>query len=207
MFSEGWGRWHLLVVDHAAVLGWLTTELLVWSDEVSAAESCDDDVTLLTPVSATSSDSDISVELPVSFSIIDHDVPSARTQDPSIHPHTRTTVQWPLIRVYPGRPVPEETFTHSHPSRSSDILYQLPPFTTIHSILFVQFTCLTVLFDKLSPGPHWSSSWSWTLYFILHTFLHVIIIIFSQHMPSPSIPIHSIHPQTHMQSSLCAAEM
>jgi len=46
----------------------------------------------------------------------------------------------------------------------------------------VQFTCLTVLFDNLSPGPLWSSSWSWSLYFILHAFLHPIII-FSQHMP------------------------
>ena len=30
--------------------------------------------------------------------------------------------------------------------------------------------CLTVLFDNLSPGPLWSSSWSWTLYFVLHFF-------------------------------------
>ena len=50
-----------------------------------------------------------------------------------------------VVRDYPGGPVPEETFTHSHPSWSSDILYQLPPFTTIHSILCVQFMCLTIL--------------------------------------------------------------
>ena len=86
-------------------------------------------------------------------------------------------------------PVPEETFTHSCPSWSSDILYQLPPFTMIHSILFIQFTCLTVLFHNLSPGPLWSSSWSWTLYFILHAFLHLIIIIFSQQRPIPSQPV------------------
>ena len=98
--------------------------------------------------------------------------------------HTHTTVKRPLVRDNPGRPVPEETLTHSHPSWSLDILYQLPPFTTIHSILCVQFTCLTVLFDNLSPGPLWSSSWSWTLYFILHAFLHPISIIFSQHMPN-----------------------
>ena len=55
---------------------------------------------------------------------------------------------------------------HSHPSWSSDILYHLPPFTTIHHILFVQFTSLTVLSDNLSPGPLWSSSWPWTLNFI-----------------------------------------
>ena len=72
----------------------------------------------------------------------------------------------------------------SRPSWSSDILHQLPPFTTIHSILCVQFMCLTVLSDNLSPGPLWSSSWSWALYFILHAFLHPVIIIFSQHMPS-----------------------
>jgi len=61
---------------------------------------------------------------------------------------------------------PEETFTHSHASWSSDSIYQLIPSTTIHNIL-VQFTCLTVLFHNLSPGPLWSSSWYGTLYFIL----------------------------------------
>ena len=71
--------------------------------------------------------------------------------------HTDTTVYRPFVRDYLGRPVPEETFTHSHPSWSSDILYQLPPFTTIHSILCVQFTCLTVLFHSLSPGLLWFS--------------------------------------------------
>ena len=68
----------------------------------------------------------------------------------------------------------QKKFTHSHPSWSSDILYQLPPFTTIHSNLCVQFKCLTVLIDHLSPGPLWSFSWSWTLYFILHAFLSVL---------------------------------
>ena len=59
----------------------------------------------------------------------------------------------------------------------------------ILSILFVQFTSLTVLSYNLSPGPLWSSSWPWTLNFILHAFLHQIIIIFSQHMPVPPQPI------------------
>ena len=35
-------------------------------------------------------------------------------------------------RDYPCWPVPEETFTHSHAFWSSDILYQLPPSTTLH---------------------------------------------------------------------------
>ena len=48
---------------------------------------------------------------------------------------TTTTVLWPFVRDYPGDPVPEETITHSHLSCSSTILYQLPPSTTIHSII------------------------------------------------------------------------
>jgi len=89
------------------------------------------------------------------------------------HTHTHTSVYRPLVWDYQGRPVPEETLTHSHPSWSSDILYQLPPFASassissfLHSILCVQFTCLTVLSDNLSPGPLWSSSWSWALYIL-----------------------------------------
>jgi len=100
--------------------------------------------------------------------------------------HNRLMAVGPVL---PGRPVPVETLTHLHPSWSSDILYQLPPFTTIHSILCVQFTCLTVLFNNLSLGLLWSFSWSWTLYFILHAFLHPVIIFFSQHMPIPTQPV------------------
>ena len=84
------------------------------------------------------------------------------------HTHNRLTA---FVRDNPGRPVPQETLTHSHPTGSSDILYHLPPFTAIHGILFVHFfACLTVLSYNLSPGPLWSSSWSWTLNFILRTF-------------------------------------
>ena len=88
------------------------------------------------------------------------------------HTHNRLR---PLIRDNPGRPVPEETLTHSHPSWSLDILYHLPPFTTINGILFIHFTCLTVLSYDLFSGPLWSSCWSWTLNFILLTFLHPIV--------------------------------
>jgi len=34
-------------------------------------------------------------------------------------------------------------------------------------------------FSHLCPGPLWSSSWLWTLYFILCAFLHSIIIFFA----------------------------
>ena len=102
------------------------------------------------------------------------------------HTHNRLTA---YVRDNLGRLVPEETLIHSHPTWSSDILYHLPPFTMIHGILFVHFTCLTILSDNLCPGFLWSSSWSWTLNFILHTFLYPIIVIFSQHMPIPTQPI------------------
>jgi len=49
----------------------------------------------------------------------------------------------------------------------------------------IQLTCLTVLSNNLFPGP----LWSWTLNFILHAFLHPIIIIFSQHVPIPTQPV------------------
>ena len=89
--------------------------------------------------------------------------------------------------------------TFLHPSCSSDILYQFRPSTTIHSILLVQFTYLTVLYHNLSLGPLWSSSWSRTHYFILHTFVHPIITL-SQHIPTACfavVPMLSHHINSH----------
>ena len=54
---------------------------------------------------------------------------------------TTTTVLRPFVRDYLGEPVPEETLTY-RPSWSSSNLYQLLPFTTIHSILPLPITCL-----------------------------------------------------------------
>jgi len=100
---------------------------------------------------------------------------------------TTTTVLRPFVRDYPGEPVPEETLTHP-PSWSSSDLYQLPPSTTIHSIL-VQITCLAVFLHNLFPCPLWSTSWSGALHLIFHTFLHTISVIFLQHMPISSQPV------------------
>ena len=49
--------------------------------------------------------------------------------------------------------------------------------------------CSTVFFHNLSPSFLWSTSWPGTLHFIRHTFLHPIIVFFSQHMPIPSQPV------------------
>jgi len=69
----------------------------------------------------------------------------------------------------PGEPVPEETFTHSHLSWSSIVPNLLHPSNTIHGILPVQSTRLTILFHNLSPSLLWSTSWPGTLHFILFT--------------------------------------
>ena len=75
------------------------------------------------------------------------------------------------MALFPGLPGWAGTRRDIHPLTPiliSNIVYQLPPSTTIHSILFVQFMCLTVLFHNLSPFPLWSSFSTGTLYFILH---------------------------------------
>jgi len=76
----------------------------------------------------------------------------------------------PIAQDYPGKPISQETFTHSNLSWSSIILYLLPLSTTIDNILPVQFMCLTVFLHNLSPSPPWSTSCSGTLHFI-HFFI------------------------------------
>ena len=49
----------------------------------------------------------------------------------------------------------------------------------IHSIFPVQFTCLTVFLHNFCPSPLWSTSWSGTLHFILHTFLHPLVFFWN----------------------------
>jgi len=68
------------------------------------------------------------------------------------HTHTHTTILQ-LSGFCMGRPRSAGrriTFTHSHLSWSSVHPYLLPPSTTIHGILSVQFMCLTVFFHNLS---------------------------------------------------------
>ena len=74
-----------------------------------------------------------------------------------------------------GEPVPEETLTNSW---SSIAPYLLHPSNTIHGILPVQSTCLTIFFQNVSPSILWYTSWPGTLHFILHTFLHLIMSSF-----------------------------
>jgi len=95
-----------------------------------------------------------------------------------------------FVRDNLGELVPEETFTHSHLLWSSIISYLLPPSVTIHGILSVQFTCLRLFpqsFSQILFGL--TTSWPGTIDFILHTFLHPIIVFFLQHIPLPLQPV------------------
>ena len=69
------------------------------------------------------------------------------------HTHTHTHTQpfygcLDLVWANPGELVKEETFTHSHLPQSSIVPYLLYSSNTIHGILPVHFTCLTVFFPQ-----------------------------------------------------------
>ena len=76
--------------------------------------------------------------------------------------------------------------THTQPDhRTSFIIFlhlQRSMASSLFSLRAWQFSRTTSL------QVLWSSSWPWTLNFILHAFLHPIII-FSQHMPIPTQPV------------------
>jgi len=100
---------------------------------------------------------------------------------------SRKTVVWVcVVSDYPGEPVPEETFTHSHLIWSSIILYQLPPSTVIYSILPVQFTCLIVFFAE----PLCKSSLVYLLVWIPP--IHTPYISWSNHCPLFATHAHII---------------
>ena len=92
-----------------------------------------------------------------------------------------------IVRDNPAEPVPEETFTHyTHRSHQSSLSAFSIYYDTWHPLYSIHL--LYSLFPQ-SPSFLWSTSWPGTLHFILHTFLHPIIVFFSQHMPIPSQPV------------------
>jgi len=104
------------------------------------------------------------------------------------HTHNRFTALWILsstTRV--SRYQKKHSPTHTHRGHQSclyafSIYYDPwhPPYS-IHM--------LYSLFHNLSQSFLWSTSGPGTLHFILHTLLHPIIVVFSQHMPIPSKPV------------------
>ena len=85
------------------------------------------------------------------------------------------TILWPFVWDYPSEPVPEETFTHSHLSWSSAILYQLPPSATVHSIflcsVYVPDSLFAPLLQVLFVLPlHLKPSTSYSIHFFTQSF-------------------------------------
>ena len=79
-----------------------------------------------------------------------------------------------MVQDYQGRPVPEEVpTTHTHPDQRTSLINFIRP-TTIHSILCVQFTCLTVLFDNFTRS-------SLVLLMVLDPLLHTPCISSPNH--------------------------
>ena len=93
------------------------------------------------------------------------------------HAHTHTTVLW-LCILSGTIQMSRYQKKHSYLSWSSIISYLLPPSSTIHGILCVQFTCLTV--SVVSPWPwpwpktqghkpwQWTKNAVWNFYFFLY---------------------------------------
>ena len=70
--------------------------------------------------------------------------------------------------------------THTYPDHQSSFICFLHLLWSIASSLF-NLRAWQVFLHNLCPSPLWSTSWSHTLHFILHTFLHPTIVFFLQY--------------------------
>ena len=104
----------------------------------------------------------------------------------NVHTHTQPFNGLLSGTTRVGRYRKKHSPTHTHTDHRASFITFLHLQLSMASS--VQFMSLTVLSDNLSPGPLWSSSWPWTLNFILHAFLHPVIV-FSQHMPISTQPV------------------
>jgi len=77
--------------------------------------------------------------------------------------------------------------THTYRGHQSSLISFLHLLRSKASSLLNLRACQS--FSTISLSFLWSTSWPGTLHFILHTFLHPIIVFFSQHMPIPPQPV------------------
>jgi len=123
------------------------------------------------------------------------------------HTHTHTTVLW-LSGFCPVQPGWAGTRRNIHPLTPIVVIsYLLPPFITIHGILPVQFTCLTVFFHNLSPSftnhcllfrahAHTIA----TLFAVVLRLCHLLLVSLSTHYLELYL-LNVTHPSNH--SRLC----
>jgi len=78
--------------------------------------------------------------------------------------------------------------THTYPGYQSSFMSFLHLQRSIASSLFNLHVWQSFCTTSLSC-PLWFTSWSTTLHFILHTYLHPVTVFFLQHMPIPMQPV------------------
>jgi len=106
------------------------------------------------------------------------------------HTHNHFTALWILsgatqVRRYQKKHSPTHTYRGHQSSLSASSIYY-DPWHPLCSI-YVPDSLLD-FYHNISPS-FWSTSWPSTLHFILHTFLHPIIVFFSPHVPIPLQPV------------------
>ena len=104
-----------------------------------------------------------------------------------VHTHNRLMALCPGLLVWDGTRRNIHP-AHTHPDHQTSLSTSVYLLRSIASSLLNLLACKS-LTDSLSLGPLWSTCWSGTLYCILHTILHSVIIFFLQHMPIPSQPV------------------
>jgi len=89
-----------------------------------------------------------------------------------------TTFLWPFVRDYPvSRYQKKCSPTHTYPDHQSSCICFFHLLQSMASYLFRQHAWQSFCTISI-PSFLWYSSWSGTLHFILHTFLHPIIVFF-----------------------------
>jgi len=103
---------------------------------------------------------------------------------------TTTTTISRLFGLCPGQPGWASTRRNIHPLTPIVVINYPLSASSIFYHLWRPCSLLNLhawqSFSTISLQVFWSTSWPGTLYFILHTFLHSIIVFISQHMPIPS---------------------
>jgi len=93
-----------------------------------------------------------------------------------------------FVQDIPESRYPKKTFTtHNYFGHQSSLMCFLHLLRSMASSLFN--LCAWQSFHNLSSSFLWCTSWPGTLHFILHTFLHLIIVFFSQHISVLSLPV------------------
>jgi len=112
-----------------------------------------------------------------------------------MHTHTHNH----FMALYPGLPEWAGTRRNIYPltpfllSRYP-FLYQIPPSTTIYSILPAQFMCLTVFLHNLHPSPLWSGALSFiSIHFFTQSHARTIVTCFAVVLRLSSIPSLSLN--------------